>query len=260
MDLKKLAYGLAAAVPICSIIRILQIVFLVEYQNGFYFSGKGFLGNLCLVLIALICGALAFFTYKIEKISVIIPKRDWVLAVASVIVSITLFRELFGENMPMTMLAGQLLLLKLSTAFTAVYFLIFALKCIISFKMPPLLHIMPVIYAIIKTVFSFINLSSLALISDNVLLLASYCGLMLFFISYGKIYNGIKEKGFKKYLATSVVTIVITITASLPNLIINIIGKEPYIHTNTNVLITLLAFGIFAIVFTYKILNKKEHI
>ena len=260
MDLKKLAYGLAAAVPICSIIRIIQIVFLVEYQNGFYFSGKGFLGNLCLVLIALICGALAFFTYKIEKISVIIPKRDWVLAVASVIVSITLFRELFGENMPMTMLAGQVLLLKLSTAFTAVYFLIFALKCIISFKMPPLLHIMPVIYAIIKTVFSFINLSSLALISDNVLLLASYCALMLFFISYGKLYNGIKEKGFKKYLATSVVTIVITITASLPNLIINIFGKEPYIHTNTNVLITLLAFGIFAIVFTYKILNKKEHI
>ena len=260
MDLKKLAYSLAAALPICSIIRILQIVFWVEYSNGFYFSGKEFLGNLCLVLIAFICGALSFFSYKIEKISVIIPKRDWVLAVASVIVSITLFRELFGENLPMTMLASQVLLLKLTTAFTAVYFLIFALKCIINFKMIPLLHIMPIIYATIKTVFSFINLSSLALISDNILLLASYCSLMLFFISYGKLYNGIKEKGFKKYLATSIATIVITITASLPNLIINIFGKEPYIHTNANVLITLLAFGVFVMVFAYKTMNKKEHI
>ncbi len=260
MDLKKLTIGLAIALPLCTLVRITQIIFLVEHSNGFYFAGGDLVGNLCLVLIALICAALAFLTFQIDKISVALPKKDWVLSAASFIVAITLFIELFAENMPMTMLAGQVLLLKLVTAFTAVYFLVVALKSVIRFKVPPLLHIMPIIYAIIKTVFSFINLSSLALISDNVLLLASYCSLMLFFISCGKLYNGIKEKGFKKYLATSVVTIVITITASLPNLIINIFGKEPYIHTNTNVLITLLAFGIFAIVFTYKILNKKEHI
>ncbi len=260
MDFKKLAFSLAAAVPICSIIRILQIVFLVEYSNGFYFSGKELIGNLCLVLIALICAGLSFLAFRMDKISVALPKKDWVLAIASFIVAITLFRELFGENLPMTMLAGQVLLLKLATAFTAVYFLVIAIKSVMRFKLPPILHIMPIIYAIVKTIFTFINFSSLALISDNVLLLAAYCSLMLFFISYGKLYNGIKEKGFKKFLATSVATIVLTITASLPNLIINIFGKEPYIHTNTNVLITLLAFGIFAIVFTYKILNKKEHI
>ncbi len=261
MNFKKNIGCLSAALLVCILIRVLQISFLIEYSNGFYFVGKEFLGNLCLVLIALVCAALVFFAFKAEKITIALPKTDWLLAVVSFIVSITLFCELFGENMPMTMLATQVLLLKLVTAFTAVYFMVFCMQYVMGFKMPPLLHIMPIIYAVVKTIFTFINLSSLALISDNILLLAAYCSLMLLFISYGKLHNGIEEKrGFTKFLAISCVSAVITITASVPNIIINLFSKERYIHTNADVLMTLFAFGVFAIVFICKSVSKKEHI
>lgn len=261
MNFKKNIAYLSAALLVCTLIRIFQIIFLVEYSNGFYYVGKGLLGNLCMVLIALICAGLVFFAFKTEKTAVAPPKTDWLLAIISVVVAVTLFRELFGENMPMTMTAGQVFSIKMLTVFTAVYFIVFCMQYIMGFKMPPLLHIMPIIYATAKTIFTFINLSSLALISDNILLLASYCSLMLLFISYGKLHNGIEEKrGFTKFLATSCVSAVITITASMPNIIINLFSKQPYIHTNTDVLITLFAFGVFAIVFICKSVDKKEHI
>ncbi len=260
MNFKKNIAGFSGLF-ICMLIRIFQIAFLVEYSNGFYFTGKEFLGNLCLILIALICAAIIFFVFKAEKTAVAPPKTDWLLAIVSFVVAVTLFREIFGENMPMTMTAGQVFTIKIVSAFTAVYFIVFCMQYVLNFKMPPLLHLMPIIYAMVKTIFMFINLSSLALISDNILLLAAYCSLMLLFISYGKFHNGIEEKrGDTKLLATSCVSAIITITASVPNMIINLFSKQPYIHTNTDVLMTLFAFGIFTIVFMCKSAHKKEHI
>lgn len=260
MNFKKFMVGFSFALPLCVLIRVIQMVFFIEYSNGFYIVGKNFAGNLCLGIIALICAAVAFLAFKTEKISIILPKKDWLLAIVSFASAITLFNELFGENMPMTMSALQVFIVKIVTTFTAVYFILFCLHSIIGFKVPPLLHIMPIIYTLVKTFFSFMNFSSLALISDNILLLASYSSLMLFFINYAKLYCGIKEKGFKKFLATSCVSAVITLTASAPNIIINIFSKQPYTHTNTDILATLFAFGIFIILFVLKTAGKKEHI
>ncbi len=261
MNSKKLTASLFLALIVCTLIRFLQIIFLVEHLNGFYIVGKKLLGDLSLALIALVCAALVFLVFKSQKITVSPPKTDRLLSIISAIVSVTLFKELLGENMPMVMPAWQVLVVKMVTMFTAVYFIVFCLQGIMGFKMPTLSHIIPITYAIIKTIFTFINLSSLALISDNILLLAAYSSLMLLFISYGKLYNGIEERnGFKKILATGFVTAVITITASLPNIIVNIFGKKPYLHTDIDILITLFVLGVFVITFIYKAADKKEHI
>lgn len=261
MNFKKLTFGFSLALIAATLTRVLQIIFLVEYTNGFYIMDKGLLGSLCLGFIGLVCVVLVFLVFKAEKITITPPKTDKWLAIISVIVAVTLFKEILGENMPMIMPAWQVLLLKMVTMFTAVYFVVICLQGILGFKMPPISHVIPIIYAIVKTIFTFINFSSLALISDNILLLAAYSSLMLLFISYGKLYNNIIEKnGAKKILATAFTTAVITITASVPNIIINIFGKEPYLHTDIDILITLFALGVFIITFIYKAVDKKEHI
>ena len=261
MNCKKLTLGFSLALIVSALIRILQIVFFVEYSNGFYIMGKGVLGGLCLVFIAIVCVAIAFLAFKIEEIVITIPRIDKWIAIISAIVAVTLFRELLGENMPMVMPAWQVLLLKMVTMFTAVYFVVLCLKAVLGFKIPQIAHIIPTVYAIVKTIFTFINFSSLALISDNILLLAAYSSLMLFFISYGKLYNGINEKnGSKKITVTALITAIITITASVPNIIINIFGKAPYLHTDIDILITLFALGVFVITFIYKAAYKNEYI
>ncbi len=259
MNFKKLTLVFLVALPICVAARIFQIVYTIEYANGFYFNGKEAWGNMALIFIALICLALVILSLKTKGVSVKPPKSDAVLGIISLFVTVALCGEVFGEAMPMSMPAGQVFILKTTTVFTAVYFAVMSVGLLAEFKIPSVLHAIPCIYAIIKTIFTFINISSLALISDNILLMASYCGLMLFFINYGKLYNGIDVKtAFPKLAARGLAAAVICFTQSLSAIIIKLFSATPYTHINSEVLYSLLAFGLFITVFMFKSENKES--
>ncbi len=259
MNFKKLMTAFLIALPVCVGIRIIQIIFTIEYSNGFYIIGKSLLGNIALVLIALIGVAGIVLALKTKNVSIRLPKKDIVLGVLSILVAISLGGELFGEATPMTMTAWQVWFLKSTTLFTAVYFTANGISMFLGFKLPTLLCVMPAVYAIVKTIFTFINISSLALISDNILLMASYCCLMLFFINYGKVYNGIDVKtAFPKLAARGFVTAIICGAQSLSAIIINIFGNTPYTHINNEVLYSLFCLSAFTAAFVYKTAKIKE--
>ncbi len=261
MKFNKIMIALSVALPICVAVRILQIVFTIEYANGFYSTGKELSGNAALVFIALVGAVFAVLSFFGEKINAKVPKSNLLTTISSLIVAVALFGELFGENMPMTMPAMQVLILKTVTAFTAAYFVAFATTGFTEFKMPTILHAVPCFYAIAKTIFTFINISSLALISDNILLIASYCALMLFFINRAKLYNRLdKANIFTKIFATSAVCAIFCITLSLASIVINIVSSTPYLHTDTAVMRAVFSLGLFVIVFLCEVLNQKEHI
>jgi hypothetical protein len=114
-----------------------------------------------------------------------------------------------------------------------------------------LLHIVPFLYVAVRAIFTFVTISSLALISDNILLMAGYCLLMLFFINYGKLYNKLDtELNFRKILATGLTASLVCVTESIPYFLVNIFSAEQYLHADICVVITALAFGIFTTVFT----------
>lgn len=265
MSFKKILLLFLISLPVCVAARIFGIVYATEYETGFSVSGREVINYAVIALIAVVCVALAFFSFKAYKNPEKPPRTKALLSVLAMVVVCGLLREVIFENMPQTMLAWQVLLLKFTTVICAIYFVVFAVQGMVGFKLPALLHAIPCIYAIIKTIFTFINISSLALISDNILLVASYCLLMFFFINYGKLYNGLgKEKGFRKLAATGLPAATLCITQSLSVILVNAFSVKPYLHSDSGVMWAIFGIGLFIIGFLYeyfyKVETKKEHI
>ncbi len=258
MNFKKIFIAFCVGLPLCIAARIVQLTVVIENSNGFYKSGYELLGNALVVVVALVCVGLAVIAFKAYKAPECAPKTNIVMTVAAICVAVALICETFFENMPQTMLPWQMLTIKAVTLFCGVYFLAFAIQGITNIKLPAILHAVPCVYAILKTVFTFINISSLALISDNVLLMSSYCVLMLFFINFGKLYNGLdKELNFRKILATGLIGATLCGTQSVSVLAVNVFGKG-YTHSDTSVMFTLLVFGFFIVAFLVSHFAKSQ--
>ena len=84
------------------------------------------------------------------------------------------------------------------------------------------------------------------------LVLAAYSLSLLFFISFGKLYNGIDpEYNFRKLMATGMAAVILCLTQSVPYFIINVLTGGVYRHTSVSCNFALLATGIFAAVFIF---------
>ena len=264
MNFKKVLLCYCVGVPICVVARIFQIVFATEYNTGFFARGKETVGWLLLALIGAACVAFGVIAFKAYKTPEKPPKIGLALSITSVFAAVMLVYELICENMPLTMPAWQVTAVKFVTLLCAVYFLALSLQSFTEFKMPLLAHAVPCVYAIIKTIATFINISSLPLISDNILLVAGYCLLMLFFINYGKLYNRVDgESGFRKVLACGLAAANLCISQSLSVVVINVFESKAYLHADLSVMGSLLAIGLFITVFIYDYFyktEKEEHI
>lgn len=265
MSFKKIFVLFCISLPLCIAARICQIACATEYSTGFSVIGREWVGFLTLGLICVACAIVAFLSFKTYKNPEKPPMTKTLLSVFACIVAVALLRELIFEDMSPTMPAWQVLALKVTTVLCAGYFAVLAASGIAGFKLPMLSHALPCVYAIVKTVSTFVNISSLALIYDNVLLIFAYCLLMLFFINYGKLYNGLDtEKGFRKLAATGLAAANVCVAQSIAALSINIFGSTPYPHADNGVMWSLLGMSLFIIGFLweyfYKVETEEEHI
>ncbi len=259
MNIKKILISALVSIPVCVGLRFYQIFETIDYENGFFTNEKTLLGYLLLFAIFSVCAMVGVISFKTTNVTLKEPKTSWAMAILAIAVSAKLFGELFGEVMSFSIPAWQILLVKLITVATMIYFLLIFLQKIIDFKIPPLLHIIPALYAITKTIFTFINISALSVISDNVILMACYCVLMLFFINYARIYNEIQvESATKKVVCYGFISVILCLTATLPTIIINSFSNTPYLHSNSSVNNTLLSLASYILVFLGEYLYKKE--
>ncbi|MBR4099833.1 MAG: hypothetical protein IKK55_02460 [Clostridia bacterium] len=251
MTFKKIMLIFCIGLPVCIAARILQITLTIDYSNGFYYNEQKTLGNIMLFVIILVCVGLGFAAYKAYKTPEKPPETNPLLSVSSAVAALALMLEFFGEGIPIALLTWQAIFIKLMTAVCVFYFLILTLQGHLGIKVPSMFHIIPCVYAICRTVFTFIGISSLAVISDNILLVAAYCALMVFFINYGKLYNNLDtELNFRKILASGLTASLLCLTQSVSYILINVFGSKPYLHTDLSAMLSLLALGAFSIIFT----------
>lgn len=251
MSFKKIIIAFSIGLPICIAARILQIVFTIKSKTGFYLHGQENLGRVLLAVIFAVAALLYLFAFKAYKTPEKPPKNNLFLAISSGCMALVLLNEFLGQRFPTTALNWQITMVKISTVACIAYFIAIALQGVLGFKLLPILHVIPCIFAIAKTIFSFISISSLAIISDNVLLVAAYCLLMLFFVNYAKLYNNLDtDLNFRKILATGLATSIVCNTQAVAYFAVNIFGNQEYLHTDISVMFTVLCFGIFTLAFT----------
>lgn len=260
MNFKKIITFFCVGLPLCTVLRVLQIVKTVEYQNGFFYGEQKALGTVLTVFIALVCVLIAFCGNKAYKMPQKPPKSNVALSVCALSVAVSLFAEAFNQAFPVTVAPWQMGVTRIVTVCAAAYFVVVAINGFINIKVAPMVHVIPIVYAVIKTIFTFIGVSSLALISDNILLMGGYCLLMLFFINFGKLYNNIDdERNFRKILSTGLTASLICVSQSAAYFIVNVFSSEKYLHSDMNVIFTLFCLGVFAAVFVISHFRQTEN-
>lgn len=250
MKLNKIMTFFCIGLPICVCLRIFQIVFTIELETGFYVNQFATIGKIISAVIFGFCALLCYFAFKYYKAPENPPKQNIVLSVVSIGLAAATILQAFGESNYVLTFSWQVWLIRLLGVMATAYFVMYAVKYYIDFKFPPILHIIPCLFMIVRTAFIFINTSSLAHISDNVLLLAAYCAVLIFFLNYAKLYNNIdNEKNFRKMLASGLVSASLSLTQSLPHIVVNIASGNKYLHVSHISNISVLLMGIFVLTF-----------
>lgn len=261
MKLNKIMMFFCVGLPVCVTLRILQIIFTIEFETGFYLNQFETVGKLIFVIIFGFCALLWWFSSKYYKSIENPPEYNMLLSVTAIGLAVVTVAQAFMEESYIFTFAWQSTAIKVVGSLTAAYFVCYALRYYINFKLPPVLHIIPCLFMVLRTAFIFINTSALAHISDNVLLLTAYCAVMVFFVNFAKLYNNIDiEKNFKKLLSSGLVSAVLCFTQSLSNFVINFASGNKYLHVSHVANTSVLFMGLFVMVFivTHFYIDKKD--
>lgn len=252
MKYKKILLFFSITLPLSVLLRTLELFFTVETDTGFFKNEYKSVGIYLLVLIIAVAASLAVICFTGHRNPEHPPKTNPFMSAAAILVAFSIGAELYNESFSGTVMIWQLTLLMLTGIAAAIYFVLYALTGFVNLRLPTLASVVPVLYLIMRIICSFTSISSLALISDNVLLLAAYCLLLLFFLSFGKLYCGIgAENEFRKLMAWGLTATVLCFTQAVPHIIINLATNNGYQHTSNTANFSLLMFGIFAAAFVF---------
>ena len=250
MRYNKIMFFFFIALPICIVLRLMQLIYTVDFATGFFKQEFKTFGGYILLIIFGFAAASVIFAFTAHRRPEHPPCDNIFLDISGVLLALSLLSEIFTESMPVSLPMWQGLLLRISGFAAAVYFVLLALKNIFNFHLPKAMAVFPVVYMVSKIICNFSVISSLALISDNILLLSAYCSGLLFFLNYAKLYNGLdSEYNFRKLLATGLLTVLFSFTQSIGHIVINILTSNAYTHTTLISNIFILFMGIFAAIF-----------
>lgn len=251
MRQKKNTFIIAALILVAFVTRLLQIFSVIDLKTGFYETKHTVLGIALTVAVAVICAAAALaarfdVTASADRLSVGI-----LAPIMSGVLSLSLFYEVLTEKFAVQGLDWQVVLMKLIGILTAVYFAAFAVSRFLKFSMPDVLHALPAFYMIIRIICSFVNISSLSLIAENIFLLAAYCCALLFFVSYASFYC-LEDQSTRSLYTRSVLAFSLCFVTGFSNMIVNTVTAGAYTHIPIESQVVLAAFSLFIASFIFE--------
>lgn len=252
MKYKKIILFFCIALPASILMRLLELYFTIDTKTGFFKPEYKNIGYYLLILIIAFCTVTALLCFTSHRNPEHPPRKNPILGAASFLMAAGLGLDLFGESFVEAIMKWQTAVLMVSGLASIVYFIAFGVGMFADINIPPVCTAVPTVYFIARIICSFTAISSLALITDNVLMLAAYCVALLFFLCFGKLYNKIDvDYNFRKLMAAGLSSVTLCFTQSIPHIIINIMSGNGYLHTSNASNISLLITGIFIGVFTF---------
>ena len=233
------------------ILRSFQLRYTIEITTGFFRHSLADYGAIMLGVIffaALCSAAFAFLCCNSPENP---PRPNLPLGISGILLGMAILAQVFLEVFSNVVPVWQVILIKLFGFASAAFLVVFGLLKFVKIKFPRILYIIPTVYFIFRLIGVFVNISSLALISDNLLLMAFYCSALWFWLQFAKLYNfNYDEKAFRSLLASGILTVHFAFTQSLPHIIVNIVTGSSYLHTSVVENLTVLLTGVFVAIFT----------
>lgn len=252
MKYKKIAFLFLIALAAGVMIRTLQVFYTIDGATGFFkqsYADMGFKMSvvvLGLTLIMTIIGA------TVHRCPARMPKVNPVLGVASIALGAGVAYELATVAVSARIPLWQIILLDITGIATVLFFIAYGAKFIHNYALPRKLYIIPVSYWMIKLVFTFTTISSLALIIDNMLMILSYCAVLIFMLEFAKLANDKDLKtNHKKLMASGICAVLLCAFISLPRLFAIVLGRSDVLHENLSSVLTTLTVGVFIAAFIF---------
>lgn len=269
--------GIILACPI----RIYQSLVLIEADTGFYSSTD----NLSIIALYAVLGIAAILILLFSYLSRDIPAavtprgRSIPLALVSLILSAGLVTDIFNQIDNINELAdgvavnvyGNIFEYLSATdtyiyafqivfaALSCLYFIFFGLSYIIGtpiYKHLSLLALCPLIWDIMRIFTRITTKISFIQISDLLLEIIGIAFMMIFFFMLARVASEINCEGSMWSLfSCGIIAALVTITYSLPRLILVITGNSDMIPSNTSFELVDLCASLFIIVFIIIVLR-----
>lgn len=252
MKYKKIIFLFSVFLPVSVVLRTMQLSFTVDYSTGFFTREFKTNGEAMLWVIFALCFAPAVFALFSHRNPEAPPKPNIVLSVASFLAAGSVAYELFTERFSQAVMDWQVMAVKTAGVVTVAFFAYYGLQRFINFRIPRISTAIPTVYFILRIICDFTSISSLALISENLLLMISYCAILLFMLQFTKLYNDIdSEYNFRKLLSTGLASIILCFTHTVPHFILKLSTGYSYMHTSFAANINVFFIGVFIAVFLF---------
>ncbi len=251
MKLKISSKIIAAVSGLALALRTLQIFTVIDKETGFYKVDKNGIGVFLTVSVAVLCAVCAIVAKNSDAELSKTDRPNLINLIISGVAALTLFYELFSEKIVTNGFSWQIAALKITGLLAAAYFVLLVISPFLNFAIPEICHTFPAFYMVIRIICSFINISSLSLIAENIFLIAAYCCLLLFFITYASQKCRLDLSDTSLYMR-GVLCFIVCLVTSLPNLIVNMTSLGGYSHIPLSSQVVLTALTVFVGEFTYK--------
>ncbi len=260
MKFKHIMWFFAVALGACTFIRTLQMLFTLDATTGFIKTEYRTLG---MAMMAIICVAAVLSVAigaSVKRCPVKMPTVKPLLGIGSMLLGAAILVEVFTPAYLLKYASVYIVVgIEAFGCFTGVFFIAYGLKAFIKYKLPTPLYMIPVAYWAVKLVYMFMSISTLALITDNILVCAAYGSTLVFMLEYAKLANKINIQATSRLLlASGMCASIFSIVSSLPRFVVVLTGNSKVLHESIFSTLTMLVTGVFMILFiAYYFRNKN---
>lgn len=250
----------SAALPLCVLLRTIQLIFTIDDGTGFIKQQYSGISTIMMVVIYVAVATTGAVSFAADGIKAKNEKLKPVMAVISALTGgMFLFDTVTAFSSYESGSWHGMLLMMLGFA-SAVVFVAYGIKNIYHYNMPSMTLIIPVFYHIIRLINIFVGTSSLALTAENILLLVTNGALMLFMFEFAKFENNIdnSDKKTKKFLGIGMAAAMLCGVSGVPKLVILFFGEKDFAERDLSSALLMVALGAYVITFIICNFSDKE--
>lgn len=245
----------AIILPVCALLRIIQIYFTIEGTTGFIKQQYKTISVLITVIICAATAALGLLAATLEGMRKNDYKQRPFFAIVCALTGGMFFYQTVAGATQITNGTWYNLLLALLSLMSAFVFVVYGFKNIYDFELPALLYVIPVSYYIVKLISIFVSTSELARVTENVFLIFTNGILLWFMFEFASLEGevGNLAKKPKRLFASGLSASVLCCVVSLPKLIV--VPMKKITLTSGDISESLLALSMGIFILTYIICN-----
>ena len=241
-----------------SLARAFCLIYTTEASTGFLLYKMKSLGISLMAFIVLITVCLFVFSLFTKKIPLFQNKPNLLCAVSSIVLGLALIIDMLrGFYMDHSML-WQFAAKEIFGLLAAVVFVIYGLKGFIKIPFSPLLFTIPTALIVFQTIEVFTAYATLAIITEHLFDLSVLCFLLIFLLYFAKNAAGITGKYQKFLLPTGFCASLLCIISFVSRTITVLVGCSDRLHGENPLSVSLVFFGIFALLWITKSENSAE--